>query len=82
MLLSGRVRSASEDTVIKGVLEKVFKRTITPSTLFDGNLVNASYAKLPGFEGIVWTPTFLRLLSLVYRALQFREPVLLVGETG
>ena len=35
-----------------------------------------------GFEHIVWTQSMRRLAVLAGRALQFGEPVLLVGETG
>ena len=82
MLLSGRVRTNAEETVIREVVEAVFKRSIDPTTLFNGGLVDIPFTNLPGFDSIVWTPTFLRLLSLAYRSLVFKEPVLLVGETG
>ena len=39
MLLSGKVRSVEEETVIRTVLETVFKRKIEAGTVFDGSLV-------------------------------------------
>lgn len=36
----------------------------------------------PQFEHVVWTREMKRMAVLVGRAVQFREPVLLIGETG
>ena len=36
----------------------------------------------PQFEHVVWTKEMKRMAVLVGRAVQFREPVLLIGETG
>lgn len=41
-----------------------------------------SFSSMEGFDHIVWTDAMKRLAVLVGRALQFNEPVLLVGETG
>ena len=35
-----------------------------------------------GFEHVVWTYNMRRMAAMVGQALKFREPVLLVGETG
>ena len=45
-------------------------------------LTEVSTASLDGFKHIVWTHSMRRLAVLAGRALQFGEPVLLVGETG
>ena len=37
---------------------------------------------LPQFEHVVWTREMKRMAVLVGRAAQFKEPILLIGETG
>lgn len=93
MLLAGRVRNAAEEDLILDVIQKHFKREVKPSVLFGVkggsgglaseqtlNLLRSSH--LPDFSHIVWTPELLRMAVLVNRAIQFDEPVLLVGNTG
>ncbi|KAL5263839.1 hypothetical protein ACHWQZ_G005046 [Mnemiopsis leidyi] len=82
MLLTGKVRRREEEQTIKEVLVKVFKRQIDPATFLDGTLVSADFHSLTSTMGIVWTPSMMRLLTLVSRSLEFKEPVLLVGDTG
>ena len=93
MLLGGRLRNPTEEEVIREVVQKHFKRTVTPSLLFghDGGFgCPASKATLEliqgalpeGFSHLVWTPQLLKMAVLVHRAMQFDEPVLLVGNTG
>ncbi len=93
MLLSGRLRNDDEIIVIKEVIEKQFKRTVNPSNLFgwDGgrggvttnDCINLFGSQLPEeFDHVVWTPELMRMGVLVYRAIKFQEPVLLVGNTG
>lgn len=93
MLLGGRLRNNSEVTTIIAVLEKHFKRIIDPGKLFgldegEGSLAsqqtfNLIKSTLPAdFQHIVWTDELQRMIILVHRAMQFDEPVLLVGSTG
>jgi midasin len=93
MLLGGRQRNSAEEAVILEVISKHFKRTVTPSRLFgyDGGVGSLASKQtlevikvpLPSeFCHLVWTPELLRMAVLVHRATQFKEPVLLVGNTG
>ncbi|NWH71168.1 MDN1 protein, partial [Piaya cayana] len=90
MLLAGRVRKQEEVDVIQSVLEKHFKKKIHPESLFSGESVRKILGKSStqmslvdrGFSHVVWTQGMRRLAVLVGRALEFGEPVLLVGDTG
>ncbi|KFR09321.1 Midasin, partial [Nipponia nippon] len=90
MLLAGRVRKQEEVDVIQSVLEKHFKKKLYPESLFSGESVRKLLAKSSmqmsvmdrDFNHIVWTQGMRRLAILVGRALEFGEPVLLVGDTG
>lgn len=94
MLLAGRCRNPSECKVIQEVVELHMKRKLVPDMLFgDASVQRHSTgtaslmaevitASLEGFKHIVWTHSMRRLAVLAGRALQFGEPVLLVGETG
>lgn len=93
MLLGGRLRNPLEEVVIQEVIQKHFKRTITPSILFGhdggkGSLTSRQTLQLlreplpQDFNHLVWTPELLKMAVLLHRALQFDEPVLLVGNTG
>ena len=94
MLLAGRCRHKSECAVIKEVIESIMKRKIDINTLYGNQatmklspctsqlLSNVTNHVVPGFEHVVWTQSMRRLAVLAGRALQFGEPVLLVGETG
>ncbi|KFV78000.1 Midasin, partial [Struthio camelus australis] len=90
MLLAGRVRKQEEVDVIQSVLEKHFKKKVYPQTLFSEESVRKLLAKSSmqmsvmdrDFNHIVWTQGMRRLAILVGRALEFGEPVLLVGDTG
>ncbi|NXT02789.1 MDN1 protein, partial [Jacana jacana] len=90
MLLAGRVRKQEEVDVIQSVLEKHFKKKLYPESLFSGESVKKLLAKSStqtsvmdrDFNHIVWTQGMRRLVVLVGRALEFGEPVLLVGDTG
>lgn len=95
MLLAGRCRNPTECSVIQEVLQIHFKSNINTANMFTST---PSQSKLPyssseilqeaisqqveGFGHVVWTRNTKRLAVLVGRALQFGEPVLLVGETG
>uniref|UniRef100_A0A4W3JQN7 Midasin n=1 Tax=Callorhinchus milii TaxID=7868 RepID=A0A4W3JQN7_CALMI len=81
MLLAGRVRKSEEVAVIRGVLEKHFKKKLNPEALFsERNLKKQLTIHL--FCHVVWTRGMRRLAVLAGRALEFGEAVLLVGETG
>ncbi|XP_076336290.1 midasin isoform X2 [Tachypleus tridentatus] len=93
MLLAGRVRRPEEAKIIQEVLEKHIKRKVDPVKLFTkcqnsstttkSVLNDVTECKLPeGFQHLVWTYNIRRLAVLVGQALQFGEPVLLVGDTG
>ncbi|KAG0149859.1 hypothetical protein CROQUDRAFT_39244 [Cronartium quercuum f. sp. fusiforme G11] len=73
MLLAERSRGAEEKVVVKDVLEEVMKVVIDPSRLYEN-------VKLP--KSLVPTAASKRLFKLLSRALEFHEPVLLVGEAG
>ncbi|XP_036895348.1 midasin isoform X2 [Sturnira hondurensis] len=90
MLLAGRVRKQEEVEVIQEVLEKHFKKKLCPQSLFSKENVLKLLGKLSTqmstleskFNHIVWTESMRRQAMLVGRALEFSEPVLLVGDTG
>ena len=80
--------------MVQEVIEKHMKRKIDLDSLFGhpsttklssisvkilGELVNSCPKE---FSHVVFTYNMRRLAVLVARALQFNEPVLLVGETG
>lgn len=94
MLLAGRCRNPLECKVIQEVIEIHMKRKLDSDMLFgdatvkkhstglSGFMTDVTTASLEGFKHIVWTYNMRRLAVLAGRALQFGEPVLLVGETG
>lgn len=73
MLLAERSRGLEEKEVVKEVLEEVMKVKINPNQLYES-------VALP--ESLVPTVASKRLFKLLSRALEFHEPVLLVGEAG
>lgn len=90
LLLAGRVRKQEEVDVIIQVLKKCFKKEVVPEVLFSReNMQNQLERSTaiggemdPNFSHIVWTQGMRRLAVLVGRALEFGEPILLVGDTG
>ncbi|XP_040203696.1 LOW QUALITY PROTEIN: midasin [Rana temporaria] len=90
MLLAGRVRKQEEVDVILKVLKKCFKKDVVPQALFSAENVQKQLERLSvktgvtdeNFSHIVWTQAMRRLAVLVGRALEFGEPILLVGDTG
>lgn len=92
MLLAGRVRKPEEEVIIVEVLEKHFKRKLSTEALFNitpqtsapiRTLLNSVMNQdLPGFHHVVWTYNMRRLAVLIGQAIRFKEPVLLVGDTG
>ncbi|XP_048350337.1 midasin isoform X2 [Sphaerodactylus townsendi] len=94
MLLAGRVRKQEEEVVIQAVIEKHFKRKLNPDYLFSEGSMKKQISQFTEdgstlmsvmddqFGHVVWTQRMTRLAVLVGRALEFAEPVLLVGDTG
>lgn len=90
LVLAGKVRLEEEVDVIKEVLKKHLKREVKEENLFDLSENSSATTKhvlenlraIEGFEHVVWTRDMRRLFVLVSKALSFKEPVLLVGETG
>ena len=92
MLLAGRVRKTEESELILKTIEKHLKKKVVPSNLFSlhentspttQHLLRALLEnRCAGFEHVVWTYSMRRMAVLLFQALAFNEPVLLVGETG
>lgn len=92
MLLAGRVRKPEECALVQEVIQKHLKRTVDPDTLFTlsdkTSVTTAAMLKAligqtaEGFEHLVWTYNMRRLAVLVGQAVRYKEPVLLVGDTG
>lgn len=79
MLLAERVRNEEEKQVVKQTIEKVMRVKLD---------MDAYYEKLENKEifnlelPIVWTKAMRRLAVLVSTSIKYKEPLLLVGETG
>ncbi|KAF6211669.1 hypothetical protein GE061_012182 [Apolygus lucorum] len=93
LVLAGRVRKSEECEIIRSVLEKRIKRTVDVEKLFalssDTSVVTKHILEkivgpsLPDeFRHIVWTQNLRKTAVLVGKAIEFCEPLLLVGETG
>ncbi|KAH9969750.1 P-loop containing nucleoside triphosphate hydrolase protein [Russula dissimulans] len=86
MLLAERARREDDRVVVKSVIESIMKVHIDETTLYNFDRFGDELKGFLGFDipssNIVWTTAMQRLLILVGRALRFKEPVLLVGETG
>lgn len=87
MLLAGKVRKAEEAQIVRQVLESNFlrnKKKLDPIKLIDDqyNLLLKDSNLSSAFKHLVPTPSFKRLLVLLWNALMYKEPVLLVGQTG
>ena len=90
MILAARVRNEEEQTVIKEILQKIFKREINPEHLFSLSEQTSTITKeilerllsSDEFPGLAWTADMRRLAVLLAHAWHHKEPVLLVGETG
>ncbi|KAI9314232.1 P-loop containing nucleoside triphosphate hydrolase protein [Dichotomocladium elegans] len=90
MLLAERCRKEEEKKVVKQVLEETMKVKIDEAVMYDCERLEefAIYDRIlrekSGGEDtrLVWTKAMRRLFSLVARCLRYKEPVLLVGETG
>ncbi|XP_018570303.1 midasin [Anoplophora glabripennis] len=91
LVLAGRVRKSEEKLEIMHVLQKHLKREVKPEHLFTLSEKTSSVTKhnlqkiaenSEKYKNIVWTYHMRQLAVLVAKALEFKEPVLLVGETG
>ncbi|KAJ8918423.1 hypothetical protein NQ315_008120 [Exocentrus adspersus] len=91
LILAGRVRKSEEKSEILQVLQKHLKRDVKPEHLFTltdkassvtRHILQKINQNSPRYENIVWTYNMRQLAVLVAKALEFKEPVLLVGETG
>lgn len=86
MLLAERARRAEDKAVVKEVIEAEMNVSINEDSLYGLQFSEADFSAFLGQDfpatRIIWTSSMRRLYSLVLRALQSNEPVLLVGETG
>jgi midasin len=85
MLLAERTRRAEDKAVVKEVLENEMGVKIKQDALYNLQRTDVDSflgCPIPKSVNHVWTKASQRLYTLVCRALKFREPVLLVGETG
>ncbi|KAG7192420.1 uncharacterized protein KQ657_001821 [Scheffersomyces spartinae] len=79
MLLAERVRNQEEKAVVKHVIEKVMRVTLDMDAYYE-KLENKEIIQKEGT--IVWTKAMRRLAVLVETSIKYKEPLLLVGETG
>ncbi|XP_029647301.1 midasin-like [Octopus sinensis] len=92
MLIGGKMRKPEEEDIVRDILQKFFRRKVCPDSLFNlssetsittmAMLKRLTSDTLDNFMHIFWTCNMQRLAVLVNQALQYKEPVLLVGDTG
>ncbi|XP_040154882.1 midasin [Anopheles arabiensis] len=97
LVLSSKVRSSYETEIIREALFTHFRKRVEEDALFRLSKQTSKVTRFilerlhepahleenrPGTEGIVWTFDMRRMAVLTAKALQFNEPVLLVGPTG
>ena len=92
LVLSAKVRKQQEADEIRQVIKKHLKVDVDPVTLFTLNdktspvtrsiLEEVVGSTVPGFEHVVWTLPMRKMAVLVKKSCFFKEPILLVGETG
>ncbi|XP_052133380.1 midasin [Frankliniella occidentalis] len=92
LILAGRVRKEEECVIIQETLLKHIKRAVNPDRLFTLSAETSPVTKAilesivqqtpQGFNHIVWTYNMRKLAVLLGKACEFKEPILLVGETG
>lgn len=90
LVLSSKVRNVSEVEIIEDALFANFRKKISIENLFDLHEDTSKVTKSllqqicnhPKFNNIVWTLNMRRMAILTGKALEFNEPVLLVGQTG
>lgn len=79
MLLAERVRTGAEKNVVQETIEKVMKVKLDMQSYYE-KLENATL--LNSNSSVVWTRGMRRLAVLVETSIKYKEPLLLVGETG
>lgn len=79
MLLGERVRKKEERVLVKEVIEKVMKVNLDVDNLY-ASLQPTEV--ISGAKSVVWTKGMKKLAVLVSEAVKYKEPILLVGETG
>ncbi|KAK6456713.1 uncharacterized protein RJT20DRAFT_126757 [Scheffersomyces xylosifermentans] len=79
MLLAERVRKEDEKRVVKETIEKVMRVKLDMDAYYK-SLENE--AMMSTNSDIVWTKAMRRLAVLVFTSMKYKEPLLLVGETG
>lgn len=79
MLLAERVRKEDEKEVVKKTIEKVMKVKLDMDEYYKSLEVEAIFKS---DSSIVWTKAMRRLAVLVSASIKYKEPLLLVGETG
>ena len=96
MLLAERLRNSSEKLIVQNAIEKHLKVKLDFDKMYslgekyahkwteiEKNLqLMMEDNKIQGLQKIVWTDSMKRLYTLVEKCLKFKEPILLVGETG
>ncbi|ABN66318.2 large protein with a conserved N-terminal domain, a central AAA ATPase domain composed of 6 tandem AAA protomers, and a C-terminal M-domain midas sequence motif-containing protein [Scheffersomyces stipitis CBS 6054] len=79
MLLAERVRKEDEKRVVKEVIEKVMRVKLDMNAYYKSLEVEAL---MKVGTSVVWTKAMRRLAVLVFTSMKYKEPLLLVGETG
>lgn len=79
MLLAERVRKEDEKEVVKKTIEKVMKVKLDMDAYYRSLEIEGIFNS---DSTIVWTKAMRRLAVLVFTSIKYKEPLLLVGETG
>ncbi len=86
LALSSRCRNEGEVEVIREIIGKVFKRTISPNIFSleqPGLALKAEMEAIKAMDlDLALTAETVRMLALLLHSFRHKEPVLLVGETG
>nr|XP_031828776.1 midasin [Nomia melanderi]XP_031828783.1 midasin [Nomia melanderi] len=92
LVLSSKVRYAEEHSEIIQAIKKHLKRDVDPESLFVDSektspvtkeIVKSLYgSSVQEFEHVVPTYPMIKMAVLLTKACEFKEPVLLIGETG
>ena len=84
MLLAERVRNLEERSAVKNIIEEVMRVRIDEASIYSTIYLQDSSSPQPPHVSpkVVWTKSMRRLYTLVRKALENNEPVLLVGDTG
>ncbi|KAG7665169.1 uncharacterized protein J8A68_001225 [[Candida] subhashii] len=79
MILAERVRKEDEKKVVQQVIEKVMKVKLDMDEYYRSLEIPEVFES---DSSIVWTKAMRRLAVLVFTSIKYKEPLLLVGETG